>query len=182
MLSRRFLQFGSGPDCYLAAKPVKRDVASQPGYDSEGRYHPPPAKPVNLGTDEEQTPWDIPQLQLAGEAKQVAEDETEAPAASQAGEPVPGRISAMAAVVWACPLNGWEIGSDDGCDPIDTGTPIKIHKRNVRPEYRHGPFALIEYTHEGETKIQYVKDSTVTPLGEDPPTIKSMWEDLVGKE
>ena len=94
-----------------------------------------------------------------------------ASACCQSDESVPGRISAMAPVVWACPLNGWNIGSDDGCDPIDTGTAIKIHKRNVRPEYRHGPFALIEYTHEGKTKIQYVKNNTVTPLDEDPPLV-----------
>ena len=52
----------------------------------------------------------------------------------------------------------------------------------MRPEYRHGPFALIEYTHEGKTKIQYVKSSTVTALGEDPPTIESVWHCLVGEE
>ena len=52
----------------------------------------------------------------------------------------------------------------------------------TRPEYRHGPFALIEYMHEGKTKMRYVKNNTVTPLGEDTPTIKSLWDDIVGEE
>ena len=102
------------------------------------------------------------------------------------GEPGPvgaqgpreGRISAMAAVVWACPLENWDLGSDDGCDPIETGTAIKIHRRGVRPKYRHGPFALIEYDHEGTTKTQYVIDMNVTPLDEDDPTI----DDLLRRE
>ena len=83
----------------------------------------------------------------------------------------PGRVTAMAAVIWACPLENWRRGDDEGCDPIETGTPINIHRRGVRPEYPHGPFALIEYTSGGKSKIQYVIDNTVTPLGEDDPTV-----------
>jgi hypothetical protein len=87
-------------------------------------------------------------------------------------KPKPGRVTAVAPTIWACPLASWQLGDDDGCDPIETGTAIKIHKQGVRPELPHGPFALIEYTHGGVTKIQYVIDSTVTPLGEDDPTVE----------
>ena len=87
-----------------------------------------------------------------------------------------GRVTALAETIWACPLENWRLGQDDGCDPIATGTAIKIHRRGVRPNYPHGPFALIEYTHEGTAKIQYVIDSTVTPLGEDDPTIEDLLE------
>lgn len=91
-----------------------------------------------------------------------------------------GRVTAMAAVIWACPLDNWRLGQDDGCDPIDTGTAIKIHRRGVRPEYPHGPFALIEYTVGEKTKIQYVIDNTVTPLGEDDPTVEEILERAAG--
>ncbi len=90
--------------------------------------------------------------------------------------PTQGRISAMAPVVWACPLENWRRGDDDGCDPIDTGTRIEIHKRNIRPEYPHGPFALIGYTHEGAQKMQYVIDLNVSPVGEDEPTVEELHE------
>jgi hypothetical protein len=93
-----------------------------------------------------------------------------------ADEPKPGRVTAMAAVIWACPLENWRLGQDDGCDPIETGTAIKIHRRGVRPEYPHGPFALIEYTVNEKTKIQYVIDNTVTPIGEDDPTVEDILE------
>ena len=57
-------------------------------------------------------------------------------------------------------------------------TAIKIHRRGVKSEYPHGPFALVEYTKAGKTKIQYVIDNTVTPLKEDDPTV----EDLIERE
>lgn len=88
-----------------------------------------------------------------------------------------GRVTAIAAVIWACPLENWRLGQDDGCDAIETGTRIKIHRRSVRPEYPHGPFALIEYNVSARTKIQYVIDSTVSPLDEDDPSL----EDLLGR-
>ena len=88
--------------------------------------------------------------------------------------PIQGRISAMAPIVWACPLENWRRGDDDGCDPIATGTRIEIRKRNIHPEYPHGPFALIGYTHEGVQKMQYVIDLNVTPLGEDEPTVEEL--------
>ena len=88
--------------------------------------------------------------------------------------PTQGRISAMAPVVWACPLENWRRGDDDGCDPITTGTRIEIHNRNIRPEYPHGSFALIGYTHEGVKKMQYVQDLNVTPLGQDEPTVEEL--------
>ena len=98
------------------------------------------------------------------------------PSIANADDPQPGRVTAMAAVIWACPLENWRRGDDTGCDPIDTGTAIEIHRRGVRPEYPHGPFALIEYTVGGKTKIQYVIDNTVTPLGEDDPTVEEILE------
>jgi len=85
-----------------------------------------------------------------------------------------GRVTAMAAVIWACPLENWRLGQDDGCDPLETGTTIKIHRRGVRPEYSHGPFALIEYTIGSTTKIQYVIDNTVTPLDENEPSVEEI--------
>ena len=94
----------------------------------------------------------------------------------KAKKPEPGRVTAMAAVIWACPLENWRLRDDDGCDPIETGTAIKIHQRGVRPEYPHGPFALIEYTADGVTKLQYVIDNTITPLGENDPTVEDLLE------
>lgn len=88
------------------------------------------------------------------------------------------RITAVAPVIWACPLENWRLRDDDGCDPIDMGTRVKIYRRNVRAEYPHGPFALIEYTHERKQKLQYLKDMNVTPLEEDDPAIEDLIEQL----
>ena len=49
------------------------------------------------------------------------------------------------------------------CDPIETGTAIRIHWRGVAPEVPHGPFALVEYIHEGQTKIQYAEKAKLHP-------------------
>lgn len=94
--------------------------------------------------------------------------------AQAAEDGVPGRVTAIAPVIWACPLDDWAAGRDDRCDPIDTGSAVVIFDRNVKPEGRHGPFALIEYTVGGRTKRQYVKDINVTPNGEDTPPMESL--------
>ena len=78
--------------------------------------------------------------------------------------PRDGWISSMAPIVWACPLGSWRIAHDDGCDPIETGTVVTIHRRTIAPGIPHGPFALIEYTHDDLQKLQYVKDINVTLL------------------
>jgi len=98
------------------------------------------------------------------------------PPVARADDARPGRVTAMAAVIWACPLENWRLGQDDGCDPIETGTMIKIHRTGVRPEYPHGPFTLIEYAAGGKTKTQYVIDNTVTPLGKDDPSVEDLLE------
>jgi hypothetical protein len=95
---------------------------------------------------------------------------------ARADDAKPGRVTAIAPVIWACPLESWRLGQDDACDPIETGTVIRIHRRGVRPEYPHGPFALIEYNHAGITKTQYVIDSTVTPADQDDPTLETLIE------
>jgi hypothetical protein len=97
-------------------------------------------------------------------------------ASAETGDPVPGRVTAIAPVIWACPLEAWRLRQDDACDPIETGTSIKILQRGVKPDYPHGPFAQIEYSIKGATKIQYVIDNTVTPLGEDDPSIEEIIE------
>jgi len=94
--------------------------------------------------------------------------------ACRADDAKPGRVTAMAEVIWACSLENWRLSQDDGCDPIETGTAIKIHERGVKSEYPHGPFALIEYDRDGTTKLQYVIDNTVTPLGEAEPTVEEL--------
>jgi hypothetical protein len=78
-----------------------------------------------------------------------------------------GRISVFAVVVRACPLAKWRLGGEDGCDALKAGTRVEIHRRNIHPEYPDGPFALVEYRHEGTQKLQYVKDIYVVPLEED---------------
>lgn len=99
-----------------------------------------------------------------------------------ARDPVEGRVVALAPVIWACPLENWNLGDDDGCDPIETGTPVRIFERGIRPDYRHGPFAQIEYTTtEGKKKIQYVKDSTVAPIGEHPSVSDMIEREIGGK-
>ncbi len=91
----------------------------------------------------------------------------------------PGRITALAPTIWACPLENWRLGRDDGCDPVPTGTRVTILQRGARPEYPHGPFALVEYEHRGATKAQWVINNTVTPLGEDEPTVEDIVKDAI---
>ena len=85
--------------------------------------------------------------------------------------PVEGRITADVTTVWACPLEDWNLGRDAACDPLMNGTAVRIHQRGVRPEYRHGPFAKIEYEYEGARQVKYVKNLVVTPLGEKRSTL-----------
>ena len=84
-----------------------------------------------------------------------------------ASQGVRGRITALAPTIWACPLDHWKQGRSDACDSLATGTVVRIYDRKVRPEYPHGPFALIEYEIAGATKAQWVIDNTVTPFGND---------------